>query len=185
MKKIFILIAIFLFCFFPIKNVFALTLNTSTAIWSETTISIDSCHTASNEVPYYDSNELLGCGSCPYEEIFYPEKWITKYPTGYTGTLHFIEIADAGPGCVCADLSEEDCRLNYALDENLVIVSMPSSGPTADSEILGWGDSLTASAKDNVFAVITENAGTIALIFIGILAIFLLFRFIRKAVGGR
>jgi heme/copper-type cytochrome/quinol oxidase subunit 2 len=55
----------------------------------------------------------------------------------------------------------------------------------ADAEIVSNSQAMMATAKDNIFGVIGANIGTIALVFVGILAIFLLFRFIRKAVGGR
>jgi heme/copper-type cytochrome/quinol oxidase subunit 2 len=55
----------------------------------------------------------------------------------------------------------------------------------ADAEIVSNSQAMMATAKDNIFGVIGANIGTISLVFVGILAIFLLFRFIRKAVGGR
>lgn len=55
----------------------------------------------------------------------------------------------------------------------------------ADAEIISNSEAMMASAKENIFGVITANIGVITLVFVGILAIFLLFRFIRRAVGGR
>jgi hypothetical protein len=55
----------------------------------------------------------------------------------------------------------------------------------ADAEIVSNSTAMVDSAKENIFGVITANIGTITLVFVGILAIFLIFRFVRKAVGGR
>jgi len=55
----------------------------------------------------------------------------------------------------------------------------------ADADVVSNSEAMLASAKDNIFGVISANIGTITLIFVGILAIYLIFRFIRRAVGSR
>jgi hypothetical protein len=55
----------------------------------------------------------------------------------------------------------------------------------ADEELVSNSTAMVAAAKENIFAVITANIGTITLVFVGILAIYLIFRFIRRAIGTR
>jgi Ca2+/Na+ antiporter len=55
----------------------------------------------------------------------------------------------------------------------------------ADPEIVSNSMAMVDAAKENIFGIISANILGIVAIFIGILAIFLVLRIVRRVTGGR
>jgi hypothetical protein len=187
MKKIFILIAIIVFAVFGLSgDAFALVA-TENYSRSPAGSSIPSPLTISGTITAFSSGSIVSwrmsvMSNTEPEQLF---------------SCHLRTITDMADELVLplgnyinigiVEYESEGCmgRYDTTFLESEPFTIIETLSPViheADSEILGWGASLSASAKDNVFAVISENKTTIALIMIAIITIMLIFGLIRDAV---
>jgi len=64
------------------------------------------------------------------------------------------------------------------------VVALPALAD-ADPDLVSNSQELFTAAKENLAAVISANVGTLAIVFVSVIAIFFIMRLIRSAIRGR
>jgi hypothetical protein len=111
--------------------------------------------------------------SCEDETIF------DFSDTDMFGTYHIVELTgiDEPAPTTLAEARESEYYLNES--------SFTALREGADAEIIAWGSNMLATAKENIYAILSVNLDVLALMIIAIWVIYLAFKFIRKAIASR